>query len=134
MKRENLIELIRSTASAEGYAFHTGETHLAGGTVRVYPAAWLEPPVVVGHTGRTEGETTWRVTLHLMALRAENIPSETLWDRLEADALATVRRLVDSQAVTSVDKTTCTPARKALTVHGETSVTLSLDVTTWYLS
>lgn len=132
MKREQLTELIRGAVSGEGYDFHTGETHLAGGTIRAYPAAWLEPPVVIEHTGRNEGETTWRVSLHFMALPVENVSGETIWERLEADALAVTRRLADSQAVCSVDKTACIPARRSLTVHGEISVALTFDVTTWY--
>jgi hypothetical protein len=68
MKRSQLLKLVATAAAGHGYAFHTGEEHAIGGTVRSYPAVWLLPPVVRSRTGRAEGETTWRLTLHLMTL------------------------------------------------------------------
>lgn len=134
MKREQLTELLRGAAEARGYVFHTGEAHLAGSTVRVYPAAWLTPPIVRSHTGRDEGETTWRVVLHLMTLPTGSCPAETVWQALEEDALQVARRIAASEAVCAVENTGCTPARKSLTVHGEISVALTCDVTMWYYS
>jgi hypothetical protein len=132
MTRERLIELIHAAVAAAGFAFHTGEQHLIGGTVRVYPAVWLTPPELRAHTGRREGETTWRVALHMMALPSSAIPSETMWQRLEAVALSVATTLADSPAVCSVQGVKCTPADRSLTTHGDTSVTLTCDVTLWY--
>ncbi len=134
MKRELLTELVGSAALAEGYAFHTGEAHLVNGAVRVYPAAWLEPPAVRSHTGRSEGETVSRVTLHLMSLAAGDVPTESLWQTLEGDALAIVGRIAASPAVCEVKNVGCVPSRGSMTVHGETSVALTFDVTVWYYS
>ncbi len=143
MKREELIGLLATAATARGYAFHTGEMHLAGGTVRIYPAAWLAPAAVRSHTGRREGETTFRVTLHLMAMPAgetsssagtspESAATEPVWQRLEGDALGIASEIASSPAVCSVENVRCDPARQSLTVHGETSIALTLDVTMWY--
>ncbi len=134
MKREQLIELIHGAVSAQGYVFLTGETHLAGSTVRVYPAAWLEPPVLLSRTGRCEGETTWRLRLYLMTLPAGSSSTETMWQMLEGDALRVTRLIADSETFCSIGNIGCTPARKSLTVHGEISVVLSCDVTMWYYS
>lgn len=137
MKRETLIELVRAAAVRLGYAFHTGEEHTVGGSVRAYPAAWLVPPEVKEHTGRREGETTFRVTLHLMALPAgaEQVGGEggeTVWQALECDALAVAREIAESDAVCAVSNVRCIPARGSLTAHGESSVSLVCDMKLWY--
>ena len=132
MKREELTGLVRTAAAGRGYAFHTGEEHEINGSVRVYPAAWLAPPAVVGHTGRREGETTFRVTLHLMALPQRDAEAEILWQALEKDALSIAIQIAESHAVCSVTNVSCTPARQSLTAHGETSVALSCDVVMWF--
>lgn len=137
MKRKELIELVRAAAFGRGYTFHTGEEHTIGGSVRAYPAAWLVPPAVSEHTGRREGETTFRVTLHLMALpagarEAGGEGGETLWQALERDALSVARELAGSPAVCAVRNVRCIPARGSLTPHGETSVALSCDITLWF--
>ncbi len=134
MKRNRLTELVAEAAAVAGYAFHTGEEHLINGSVRVYPAAWLAPPVVKAHTGRSEGETTWRLALHLMTLPAGETLSEAVWRVIESDALAMVARLAESAEVCAVENVQCTPASRSLTVHGETSVALVCDVTMWYYS
>lgn len=134
MKRDRLIGLVADAACAQGYGFHTGEIHLAGGTVRVYPAAWLEPPVVRSHTGRREGETTWRLTLHLMTLPAGAAVSETMWQALEKDALEMAGTIASSDDVCAIENVGCTPARQSLTPHGETSVALACDITMWWYS
>ena len=89
MKREELTGIVARAAEGRGYAFHTGEVHTMGGTVREYPVAWLVPPVVQSLSGRTEGEITYRGVLHLAALPA-SAESEREWARLEEDA----RRIV----------------------------------------
>jgi hypothetical protein len=132
MKRDRLIRLTSNAAAARGYAFHTGEEHLAGSTVRVYPAAWLVPPAVDSHTGRREGETRYRLVLHLMALPAGAVPAETAWRNLESDALGIAADLACSPEVCSVAAIKCTLARQSLTPHGETSLTLECEVTMWY--
>jgi hypothetical protein len=134
MKREELIRLIRAAATEQGYAFHTGEEHLIGGSVRVYPAAWLAPPDIRDHTGRREGETTFRIVLHLMTLPTGGAEAETVWQTLEKDALSVATALASSPAVCSVSDIRCTPARQSLTAHGEISVALSCDVTIWYFN
>jgi hypothetical protein len=132
MKREELIELVRAAATGRGYAFHTGEEHTMGGSVRAWPAAWLVPPAVKEHTGRREGETTFRTTLHLMAIPREDAEAETLWQGLEGDALSIATLIAESPAVCSVTNIRCTTARQSLTSHGETSVALTCDVTMWF--
>ncbi len=134
MKRDRLIQLVRSAAAAEGYAFHTGEMHTVNGTLRAYPAAWLAPPVVKGHTGRTEGETTWRTVVHLMALPTGDATAETVWQILERDALEIAGSIASSPDVCAVGNVGCVPARKSLTVHGEVSVAMTLDISLWYCS
>lgn len=57
-----------AAATAAGYAFHTGLPHRINSTVRTYPAAWLEPPVLRSVAGRTEGSVTYRTVIRLMAL------------------------------------------------------------------
>lgn len=132
MKREDLVALIGSAAAERGYAFHTGEEHAVNGAVRVYPAAWLVPPVVREHTGRREGETTWRLTVHLMTLPEGGAELETQWRELERDALGMVERIASRDTVCAVSNVRCTPARQSLTVHGEISVALVCDITMWY--
>ena len=132
MKRDRLTGLVRTIAGERGYTFHSGEEHLMNGAVRVYPAVWLTPPAVKTHSGRNEGETVWRLTLHVMMLPTENTTAETLWQKEESDALRMVAELVSSPDVCSVTNVGCTPSRRSLTTHGETSVTLTCDITMWY--
>jgi hypothetical protein len=132
MKRDRLVELAGEAARTAGYAFHTGEEHLTGGTVRVYPAAWLAPPTVRSHTGREEGETRFRITLHLMALPTADEHSEAVWQRLEKDALGIASRMASSTEVCAVENVRCSPCRQSLTPHGETSATLECEITMWY--
>lgn len=118
-------EIFEPLAASRGYAFHTGEDHTAGGVVRVYPAAWMSPAAVVGHSGRREGETTFRVALHLMTLTGDR-------ETLEADALAIAAAAAQSPRVSSVSNVKAQPAAQSLTAHGEISVTLTLDAALWY--
>jgi hypothetical protein len=133
MKREQLTQLVKTAAETRDYAFHTGDEHLINSTLRTYPAAWLCPPVVKSKSGRTEGEVTWRVTLHLLTLPTGAATAENTWQELEKDALSLAADIALSPAVCSVSNVDCTPARGSLTVHGETSVALALDVTMWYI-
>jgi hypothetical protein len=132
MKRDRLTAIVGSAAANRGYAFHTGEEHSIGGTVRVYPAAWLAPVAVAEHTGRREGETTLRIILHLMALPTGGAETESAWQTLEKEALSMVSEIAASPEVCSVGRVRCSPARGSLTVHGECSVALECDVTMWY--
>jgi hypothetical protein len=132
MKRERLIEIVSAAAIAQGYAFHTGEEHLANSTVRVYPAVWLAPPVVKAHIGRAEGETTWHLTLHLMTLPTGAAQAEAVWQTLERDALEIAGTIAMSTDVCAIANVGCTPARQSLTAHGETSVAMGMDVTVWF--
>lgn len=132
MRRDVLTRLVSTAATAAGYAFHTGEEHTAGATVRDYPAAWLAPPTLTGRTGRGEGDETWTLALHLMALPEGVTAAEDAWRALEADAAGIVRALADAPEVCAVGEVSCKPRRQALTAHGECSVTLGCEVTIWY--
>ncbi len=131
MKREELTDVLRTAAADAGYAFHTGAAHRMNGSVRIYPAAWLEPLVLKSAKGRTEGDLTYRVTLHMMALPA-SAEREALWTGLEEDALAIARAAASNPAVRQAANIACTPAEQSLTTHGEVSVTLACDITMWY--
>ncbi|MDR0907570.1 MAG: hypothetical protein LBM63_03035 [Rikenellaceae bacterium] len=131
MKRSELTEIFRETATAVGYAFHTGATHKAGGEVRAYPAVWLEPPVMKSCDGRNEGTVTYRATLHLVTL-ATMVGAESLREGLETDAM-TLKRAVEQDArVSEVTAVACAPATQTLTAHGDVSMTLTCDVKMWY--
>ncbi len=132
MKRRLLTQIVSSAAAGCGYAFHTGEEHLIPSSVRTWPAAWLTPPTVHNHTGREEGETTFAVNIHLMALPGGD--TETVWQAMEADALAIATAVARSEAVLAVTDIRCTPQKQSLTPHGESSVTLSCRVTMWYIN
>ena len=131
MKREELTDLLSAAAIGAGYTFHTGAAHRMNGTLRVYPAAWLEPPVLKSAEGRTEGDLTYRVTLHMMALPS-SAAKEALWTGLEEDALAVAKAAAANPAVRQVSGIGCTPGEQSLTAHGEVSVTLTCDITMWY--
>ena len=134
MTRDLLVEIVAQVATAYGYNFHTGEEHLINSSVRNYPAAWLTPPVVCARTGRREGEITWRLTLHFMALPDAGVPAENTWRGLERDAIETVKGVAEFPEVCAVENVRCTPADRSLTVHGERSVALTCDVTMWYIN
>ncbi len=131
MKREELTAVIRTAATDAGYAFHTGAAHRMNGTIRVYPAAWLEPPVLKSAEGRAEGDLTYRVTMHLMALPS-SAEKGTLWTWLEEDALAVMRAAAVNPSVRQVANIFCEPAEQSLTAHGEVSMTLVCDITMWF--
>lgn len=132
MKRNELTEALRAASGAEGYAFHTGPARLINGEVRIYPAVWLEPPAILSAAGRCEGDIAYRITAHLMTLPAKADERETLWAKLERDALAIARRLTADACIRDVSGISSTPAARSLTVHGEVSVTIKCDVTVWY--
>jgi hypothetical protein len=131
MKRNELTDIFREAALTVGYAFYTGPIHRAGGEVRRYPAAWLEPFVMKTCDGRAEGCVTYRATLHLMA-PATMVGNDSLWEGLEIDAIALKCGVEQDTRVCNVSAVTCTPASQTITAHGEVSVTLSCDVTMWY--
>ncbi len=131
MKREKLVEIVDAAVRAEGYAFHTGEAQGLNGTVRVWPAAWLTPPVVKSRTGRTEGEVVYRIVLHLISLPSSP-EYKTLWEQLERDALSIAGSVACREEVCAVGGISVTPARGSLTANGEVSVTLTADITMWY--
>lgn len=137
MKRELLTSIVAQAASDAGYAFHTGEMQTLASTVRQYPAAWLAPPTVKKSTGRTEGEITYRLALHLMTLPAaapSGASAAEPWSAMERDALLIAADVALSSEVCSIASVACAPARQSLTPHGENSMTLELDVTLWYIA
>ncbi len=133
MKRDRLAELVAQAATDAGYTFHTGQEHLINSSVRLYPAAWLIPPQVRSHTGRGEGETSWRLMLHLMTLPTLGAIAETVWRTLERDALELVASVAMSPEVCAIENVSCTPAERSLTLHGEISLVLTCDITMWYI-
>ncbi len=132
MKREKLLEIVSSAVAAESYAFHTGELQNLSGTVRLYPAVWLAPPVVKKSTGRNEGELTYRLSLHAMKLPTEAGLATEIWSALERDALSIAAEIASRPEVCSISGVSCTPASQSLTPHGEVSVELVCEVTLWY--
>ncbi len=131
MKKEELTDILRAAATGAGYAFHTGAAHRMNGAIRVYPAAWLEPPVLKSAEGRMEGDLTYRVTLHMMALPA-SADKEALWTKLEEDALAVARAIASNPAVSRIADISYAPAEQSLTAHGEVSIALACDIAMWY--
>ncbi len=101
-------------------------------TVRRYPAVWLAPPETKKTTGRTEGETTYRLTLHLMTMPANGLNDEH-WAEMERCALGMAAEIASQPEVCSIANVACTPARQSLTAHGESSLTLQCDITVWYI-
>ena len=132
MKREKLVEIVDAAVRAEGYAFYSGEAQGLNGTVRVWPAAWLTPPVVKSCTGRAEGEAVYRIVLHLMVLPSSSPEHKTVWERLERDALTIAGSIACCPEVCAVGGISVTPARGSLTVNSEVSVALTADITMWY--
>lgn len=132
MKREKLTEVLRCAAADAGYAFHTGPLHLMSAGVRVYPAAWLEPPVLKSAKGRAEGVAVYRVTMHMMSLPAAS-GKEQLRSGLEDDAVAAAKAIAANEAVCGVSDISCTTAERSLSTHGEVSVTLTCDVSMWFI-
>ncbi len=131
MKREKLLEIVSNVATAESYAFHTGEMQNLSGEVRMYPAVWLAPPTLKKSTGRKEGELTYRVALHVMTLPSSR-DEQTPWEMLERDALNFATEIALKPEVCAIANLSCTPAKQSLTPHGEQSVVLECDVTMWY--
>lgn len=131
MKREVLTDILREACVAAGYAFYTGPVHRAGGEVRAYPAAWLEPPVMKSSEGRGEGTLTYRITLHLMALPQAG-GQDGMMAALETDALAVTGMAGGDDRVCGVSAVSCVPAAQTLTAHGEMSVELSCEAVMWY--
>lgn len=130
MKQETLTQIVADAAAKAGYAFHAGEMQTLSATVRAYPAAWLAPLTVKKSTGRTEGEITYRLALHLMRLPAPGIDPRSA---LERDALSIAADIALSADVCAIAGVACQPARQSLTPHGEVSLSLDADVTLWYV-
>jgi hypothetical protein len=133
MKREQLTQLVKTTATAHGLNFHTGSEHLILSTLRSFPVAWLSPPVLRSHSGREECETTWQLTIHLIDLPKGAGTEEIVWQDLEKKALTLAADLLLSPDVCRVADVACTPARGSLTAQGEISVALTFNLTMWYL-
>lgn len=123
---ERLAQIIEALAVRRGYAFYSGEDHTAGAVVRVYPAVWLSPPTVEGRSGRSEGTTTYGVTLHLMTLEPDSFAS------LQFHALALASEAAQSEQVLAIEDVKAQSAIQSLTAHGESSVTLTFRATLWF--
>jgi hypothetical protein len=131
MNRNELTDITREAALAVGYSFYTGQTHRTNSEVRAYPAVWLEPLVMKARVGRNEGHITYRATLHFMALPTSQ-GNETVWEQLEADAIALCRAIEQDERVSAVSVVSCTPSKGTLTANGEVSIGIVCDVKMWY--
>lgn len=132
MKRKQLTEAFRTAANEAGFGFNTGPAYLMNSEIRVYPAVWMEPPVLKSIVGRSEGDEIYRATLHFMTIPSAGECRETIWDELQADALGAVAAAANMNDVREISGIVCTPREKSLTAHGELSVTLECDARMWF--
>lgn len=132
MNRSSLFTALRSAVEPLGYSFATGDPTVASATIRTYPTAWVDTPITTAVEGLNEGSIAYRITLRLLhrADRAAVLAPETIWDRVENDALAALHTLSLTQRVIAVEGVKLTPTAFQTTNHGELGIiaTFSLKI------
>lgn len=132
MNRSSLFTALRSAIEPLGYSFATGDPSSASAVIRNYPTAWVDTPIATAVDGLAEGTISYRISLRLLhqADREAVLAPETLWDRVENDALVVLHSLSIAQGVIAIENVKLTPTAFHTTNHGELGIvaTFSLKI------
>ncbi len=134
MNRSSLFTALRSAVEPLGYSFASGDPTTASASIRTYPTAWLDTPIATAVEGLTEGSISYRISLRLLhrADRATILAPETLWDKVENNALVALRSLSLMQGVIALDNIKLIPTALQTTNHGELGIVASFTLKVEY--
>ncbi|MCD8101075.1 MAG: hypothetical protein LUE26_00660 [Alistipes sp.] len=127
MTRKNLLSELERCAAAQELAFRTGPLHGVNHRLGSGPELWVEPPELIGHTGRTEGTRKYRVPVRLVRAAGDDVD---LTDSLEESLSGLALRLARHDDVAGMPGMAYTTERNTLTNRGEVSVRALLTITT----
>ncbi len=129
-----IIESMNHYASANRWAIDGGPVQgLSSGQLE-FPLIWHEPLALTGKIGRNEGYLTYKLSFLLLERRENGhvLQREAIREKLERHALGLVRTLENHERVRDVRLVSCLPAEAAMTDYGETAMTVSLEVDTFF--
>lgn len=129
MFRHLLASLIRPHAERCGYTFFQGLPRGIASRASRFPVLWLEPPVLTSLEGRSEGNVTYLVTMHLLSLGSSGRSAEALWEEMEDDAVLLFRTLADMPQILGAAGLRCTPSDNAFTHRGDVALTAVFNLT-----
>lgn len=134
MNRSSLFTALRSAVEPLGYSFATGDPAAASTTIRNYPTAWLDTPIATAVEGLNEGSISYRISLRLLhrADREAVLNPETVWERVETDAINLLHALSISSGVISLDNVKLTPTAFQTTNHGELGIIATFTIKVEY--
>lgn len=124
MNRSSLFTALRAAIEPLGYSFATGDPTVAASTIRNYPTAWLDTPIATTIEGLNEGAINYRISLRLLhrANREAVLNPESVWDRVENDAINLLHALSITSGVIALDNVKLTPTAFQTTNHGELGI------------
>lgn len=127
MNRTSLITALRSAIEPLGYSFETGDAHSAASKIRTYPAAWLDTPTAVASEGVNEGFIEYRISFRLLHAADHDavLSPESVWAKIENDALVFLHNLYIEEGVVAIDSIKMVPTAFQTTNHGELGLTLT---------
>lgn len=127
MNRTSLITALRSAIEPLGYSFETGDAHSAASKIRTYPAAWLDTPTAVASEGVNEGFIEYRISFRLLHAADHDavLNPESVWAKIENDALVFLHNLYIEEGVVAIDSIKMIPTAFQTTNHGELGLTLT---------
>ena len=134
MNRSSLFTALRAAVEPLGYSFATGDPAAASTTIRNYPTAWLDTPIATAVEGLNEGAISYRISLRLLhrADREAVLNPETVWERVETDAINLLHALSISSGVITLDNVKLTPTAFQTTNHGELGIIATFSVKVEY--
>lgn len=134
MNRSSLFTALRAAVEPLGYSFATGDPAAASTTIRNYPTAWLDTPIATAVEGLNEGAISYRISLRLLhrADREAVLNPETVWERVETDAINLLHALSISSGVIALDNVKLTPTAFQTTNHGELGIIATFSVKVEY--
>lgn len=134
MNRSSLFTALRSAVEPLGYSFATGDPAAASTTIRNYPTAWLDTPIATAVEGLNEGSISYRISLRLLhrADREAVLNPETVWERVETDAINLLHALSISSGVIALDNVKLTPTAFQTTNHGELGIIATFTIKVEY--
>lgn len=134
MNRSSLFTALRAAIEPLGYSFATGDPTAAASTIRNYPTAWLDTPIATAVEGLSEGAISYRISLRLLhrADRESILAPESVWDRVECDAINLLHALSITSGVIALDNVKLTPTALQTTNHGELGIVATFTLKVEY--
>ena len=130
MKCAHLRRALETLSHQAGYTLYSGAERQLSGTIKEYPAAWLNTPKLRSIEGRLHGRVSYDVTMHLMHLakRETNSETTTRLDEMEIQMEKIFSELSLYDHIVVIEGLEIKSNQVSLSNHGEISQTATAKV------